>query len=135
MRLDAAVVKERVDIRDLMSRYCPGKVTATPTGAKARCPLHDDRNPSFSGLNDSKYLTCFAGCFAGDAIEFLQRMENLTFPEALERLAEWYAPEPLGISHPRPKPRNKPNGKEKMPPQPKRSSTRIPIATTRRIAL
>jgi len=41
------------------------------------CPLHDDKNPSFSiNLKTGKYI-CFAGCGAGDFIDLISKLENV----------------------------------------------------------
>ncbi|MEW6183055.1 MAG: DNA primase [Bacillota bacterium] len=52
------------------------------------CPFHQERTPSFTVSPEKQFFYCF-GCGAGgDALKFLMMRENLTFPEALERLAE-----------------------------------------------
>jgi DNA primase len=51
------------------------------------CPFHNEKTPSFTVSDDKGFFHCF-GCGAhGDAIGFVMRMENLPFPEAVERLA------------------------------------------------
>jgi DNA primase len=53
----------------------------------ARCPFHDEKTPSCS-LDDTKGLYhCFGCGAAGDAIEFVKRTRQLTFPEAVGFLA------------------------------------------------
>jgi DNA primase len=53
----------------------------------ACCPFHGEKTPSFHVKDAEGYYYCF-GCGArGDAISFLEQSENLTFPEAVERLA------------------------------------------------
>ncbi|MBW2647504.1 MAG: hypothetical protein JRE23_15270 [Deltaproteobacteria bacterium] len=50
------------------------------------CPFHDDRNPSFKVNPDRQTFHCF-GCGAhGDAIDFTQRLHNLSFKDALRYL-------------------------------------------------
>src|ERR1043166_4666059 len=51
------------------------------------CPFHNEKTPSF-WVNDQKnFFHCF-GCGAhGDAIGFTMRIDNVSFPEAVERLA------------------------------------------------
>ena len=50
------------------------------------CPFHDDHNPSFS-VNPSKNLWQCFGCGAGgDAIRFVEMFDQVTFPEAVEKL-------------------------------------------------
>lgn len=57
----------------------------------ARCPFHDDRNPSFSiytSRDGKERYHCF-GCGArGDAIDFLRAMRGLSFAEARRELGE-----------------------------------------------
>ena len=54
--------------------------------SKCHCPFHKDDSPSFVVYEDHFY--CF-GCQArGDAIEFFQRKEGLSFPDAVERVAQ-----------------------------------------------
>jgi DNA primase len=51
------------------------------------CPFHKEKTPSFTVNEDKGFYHCF-GCGAhGDAIDFVMRSENLTFPEAVEQLA------------------------------------------------
>ena len=52
------------------------------------CPFHNEKTPSFTVNDDKGFFHCF-GCGAhGDVIGFVMRAENLSFPEAVERLAE-----------------------------------------------
>ena len=51
------------------------------------CPFHNEKTPSFTVSEDKGFFHCF-GCGAhGDVIGFAMRIDNLTFPEAVERLA------------------------------------------------
>jgi len=51
------------------------------------CPFHGEKTPSFHVHPDRGFFKCF-GCGAGgDVIEFVQRLENLSFPEASRLLA------------------------------------------------
>src|SRR3546814_20174507 len=51
------------------------------------CPFHNEKTPSFTVSEEKGFYHCF-GCGAhGDVIRFVMRSENLSFPEALERLA------------------------------------------------
>jgi len=51
----------------------------------APCPFHTDRTPSFYIFNNNKYK-CFGCGEHGDAIDFVQKMYGLTFPDALKFL-------------------------------------------------
>ena len=54
------------------------------------CPFHDERTPSFSVNPEDKLYYCFGCQKGGDAIGFVQEVEGLDFPEAVEMLAERY---------------------------------------------
>ncbi len=78
-------IRSRIDIVELIGRY----VTLKPAGQsfKGRCPFHPDDTPSLHVSPDKGLWHCF-GCHAGgDAIGFLMKIERLSFPEALARLA------------------------------------------------
>jgi len=52
------------------------------------CPFHDDHQPSLR-VNEAKQIfKCFACGAGGDVLKFVQMREGLTFPQAIERLAE-----------------------------------------------
>ncbi len=58
------------------------------------CPFHNEKTPSFTVSEDKGFFHCF-GCGAhGDVIGFAMRADNLTFPEAVERLARAAGLEP-----------------------------------------
>ncbi|TVR97943.1 MAG: DNA primase [Rhodospirillales bacterium] len=61
------------------------------------CPFHNEKTPSFTVFDD--HYHCF-GCGAhGSAFDFLMKMEGLSFPEAVERLAS-----DVGMALPEPSP-------------------------------
>ncbi|MDI9348865.1 MAG: CHC2 zinc finger domain-containing protein [Candidatus Symbiobacter sp.] len=52
------------------------------------CPFHTEKSPSFTVNDDKEFYHCF-GCGAhGDAISFLTEIERMSFPEAVEFLAQ-----------------------------------------------
>src|SRR5579871_4833164 len=52
------------------------------------CPFHREKTPSFKVENERRNYKCF-GCGAGgDAFRWLMETEGLSFPEAIERLAQ-----------------------------------------------
>lgn len=79
------LVKERVDIVDLVSEYV--NLRRSGRGYKALCPFHQERTPSFYVSPDLRSFHCFGCGKHGDVITFLQEMEGLTFREALLELA------------------------------------------------
>jgi len=55
---------------------------------KACCPFHEEKTPSFWVSPDKQFYHCF-GCSAhGTALGFLMAYDRLSFPEAIEELAE-----------------------------------------------
>ncbi len=78
-------VVDRTDIEELIGRYVPLKRAGA--NLVGRCPFHSEKTPSFSVSPTKKMFFCF-GCHAGgSAITFVQKMENLEFPDAVEFLA------------------------------------------------
>ena len=51
------------------------------------CPFHTDHKPSLCINPDKQIFKCFACGAGGDVLKFVQMKENLTFPQAVERLA------------------------------------------------
>ena len=52
------------------------------------CPFHDDHRPSLYVNTAKQIFKCFACGAGGDVLKFVQMRENLTFPQAVERLAD-----------------------------------------------
>jgi len=52
------------------------------------CPFHDDHKPSMNVNPAKQIFKCFACGAGGGVFTFVQMRENLTFPQAIERLAE-----------------------------------------------
>ncbi|MEN6428373.1 MAG: DNA primase [Phycisphaerales bacterium] len=52
------------------------------------CPFHEDHKPSLYVNPDKQIYKCFACGAGGDVLKFVQMREGLTFPQAIERLAE-----------------------------------------------
>lgn len=79
-------IRNRVDIVELISSY----VTLKRTGAsyKGLCPFHEEKTPSFSVIPKLQRYHCFGCHEKGDAFSFVMKMENLSFPEAMKRLAD-----------------------------------------------
>ncbi len=76
----------RADIVEIVGR----RVALKKAGAsfKGLCPFHDEKTPSFIVTASRGTYKCF-GCGAfGNAIGFLMEFDHLTFPEAVEALAE-----------------------------------------------
>ena len=85
---DASInaVRERVSIEEIIGSH----VALRPAGAgrlKGLCPFHDEKTPSFNVNSSIGYFHCFGCGEGGDTIKFVEKVEGLTFPEAIERLA------------------------------------------------
>ncbi len=84
-RSDVEMVKARVDIVSLISRYLT--LTKSGTRYKGHCPFHKDDTPSFYVDPEKGLWHCFGCGEGGDLFAFLMKIERISFPEALERLA------------------------------------------------
>ncbi len=85
-RRDIDDIRARVDIVSVVEPY----VTLKRAGRsfKGLCPFHQEKTPSFTVNPDLGTWYCFGSCGeGGDIFKFVQKIENLSFPEALERLA------------------------------------------------
>ncbi|MGA8046660.1 MAG: DNA primase [Dermatophilaceae bacterium] len=83
---DIAAVKERASIEDVVREH----VTLRPAGVgslKGLCPFHDEKTPSFTIRPSHGTYHCFGCGEGGDVISFVQKVEHLTFADAVERLA------------------------------------------------
>jgi DNA primase len=83
---DIAAVRERSPIADVVGEY----LQLRPAGGgsfKGLCPFHDEKTPSFNVTPGKELYFCFSCTAGGDVIKFVQSIENLTFTEAVERLA------------------------------------------------
>ncbi|MBN1805075.1 MAG: DNA primase [Sedimentisphaerales bacterium] len=79
-------VQQANDIVDVISEH----VSLKRKGREmvGLCPFHDDNRPSLNVNAVKQIFKCFACGAGGDVFKFLQMRENLTFPQAVERLAE-----------------------------------------------
>ena len=57
---------------------------------KGLCPFHDDKTPSFMVSPAKQICHCFACGEGGNAVNFLMKHEQITYPEALRWLAKKY---------------------------------------------
>lgn len=81
-----AAIKDRINLVDLIGR----NVKLRRSGGSewvGCCPFHGERTPSFYVIPNKQMFHCFGCGEHGDALSYLMKQENLTFPEALEQLA------------------------------------------------
>ena len=86
-RGDIDEVRQRVNIADVVSDYVTLK-SAGVGSMKGLCPFHDERSPSFHVRPQAGFYHCFGCGEGGDVFSFLQKIDHLSFQEAVERLAE-----------------------------------------------
>ena len=79
-------IRLKLDIADIVSDYVPN-LQRSGKNLKGLCPFHNEKTPSFIVSSERQTFHCFGCGEGGDAFSFLMKVENLTFPEALEKLA------------------------------------------------
>jgi DNA primase len=83
---DIALVRERSPIAEVVGEHLQLR-NAGGGSLKGLCPFHDEKTPSFTVSPTRGLFYCF-GCQAGgDVIGFVRTVEQLTFAEAVEKLA------------------------------------------------
>ncbi|WP_420113323.1 DNA primase [Pseudactinotalea sp.] len=83
---DIAAVRERARIEEIVGAH----VTLKQAGVgsmKGLCPFHDERTPSFHVRPQLGLWHCFGCGEGGDVISFVQKIDSLSFTEAVEHLA------------------------------------------------
>ena len=87
------------------------------------CPFHEESEGSFTSYEDSQRWYCFGCGLGGDVLDFIQRIEGLTLPEAIRRL-DVGGHRPVSETAPRPVPTRRP----KAAPLPPRDPTLLTAA-------
>ncbi|WP_459384263.1 DNA primase [Arthrobacter humicola] len=85
-REDIDEVRQRTDIKEVIDGY----VTLKGAGLgsyKGLCPFHDERSPSFTVRPQVGRYHCFGCGEDGDVISFVQKLDHISFHEAVEKLA------------------------------------------------
>ncbi len=76
----------RTDLAELIGGYIPLKKAGA--NFSGNCPFHNEKTPSFTVSPQKNFYHCFGCQKHGDAINFLEEYEGLSFIEALEKLAQ-----------------------------------------------
>ena len=88
------VAQQYVDLAALKHRH-PLAEVVTAAGVQLRgqgrvrqglCPFHDETAGSFTVYGDTARFHCFGCGASGDVLDFVQRVEGLTLPQAIRRL-------------------------------------------------
>ncbi len=83
---DIAAVRERSPIDEVVGEYLQLR-NAGGGSLKGLCPFHEEKTPSFNVTPARGLFYCFSCAEGGDAIKFVQKIDGLSFIEAVERLA------------------------------------------------
>ena len=84
---DIAAIRERVRIEDVVGDYVQLR-RAGADSMKGLCPFHDEKSPSFHVRPNHGHFHCFGCGEGGDVYAFLQKIEHVSFVEAVELLAD-----------------------------------------------
>lgn len=86
-REDVDAVRDRAPIDEIVGAHVTLK-SAGVGSLKGLCPFHDERSPSFHVRPQVGRWHCFGCGEGGDAISFVQKIDGLSFTEAVEYLAD-----------------------------------------------
>jgi DNA primase len=83
----AYTVKQQADIVRIIGDYIKLK-KAGAQNYSGLCPFHGEKTASFSVHSTRQFYHCFGCGVSGDVFSFVQKIENLTFPEAVRMVAQ-----------------------------------------------
>jgi len=78
-------IRDAADIVEIISDYIPLKKSGG--NYVGLCPFHNEKTPSFTVSDTKQFFHCFGCGEGGDALTFIMKKENLSFPEAVKVLA------------------------------------------------
>ena len=81
-------IKAGCNIVDVIGRSV--NLKRSGSNYKGVCPFHNEKTPSFVVSEDKQIFTCFGCGQSGDVISFVEKYYNLSFQEAIEKLASEY---------------------------------------------
>ena len=79
-------IRKSVNIVDIISEYVP--LTQRGRNYFGVCPFHDDHSPSMSVSPERQIYTCFSCGATGNVFKFIMEHDNLTFMDAVKKIAE-----------------------------------------------
>jgi len=88
-------LKQQADIVRIVGDYVKLK-KAGAQNFSGLCPFHNEKTPSFSVHATRQFYHCFGCGASGDVFSFVQKLENVTFPEAVRLVAQ-----KLGVALPK----------------------------------
>ena len=81
------VLKQQADIVRIVGDYLRLK-KAGAQNYTGLCPFHNEKSPSFSVHATRQFYHCFGCGASGDVFSFVQKIENITFPESVRLIAQ-----------------------------------------------
>ncbi|MBU9765709.1 DNA primase [Mycobacterium sp. TNTM28] len=84
---DIAAIRDKIRIEDVVGDYVQLR-RAGADSMKGLCPFHDEKSPSFHVRPNHGHFHCFGCGEGGDVYAFIQKIEHVTFVEAVELLAD-----------------------------------------------
>lgn len=81
------IVKQQADIVRIIGDYIKLK-KAGAQNYSGLCPFHGEKTPSFSVHATRQFYHCFGCGVSGDVFSFVQKIENITFPESVRLVAQ-----------------------------------------------
>lgn len=84
---DIAAIRERARIEDVVGDYVQLR-RAGADSLKGLCPFHNEKSPSFHVRPNHGHFHCFGCGEGGDVFAFVQKIEHVSFVEAVELLAD-----------------------------------------------
>ena len=83
----AYTLKQQADIVRIIGDYVKLRKAGAQNYA-GLCPFHGEKTPSFSVHATRQFFHCFGCGVSGDVFTFIQKIENITFPEAVRMVAQ-----------------------------------------------
>jgi DNA primase len=80
-------VKQQADIVRIVGDYVKLKKSGAQNFS-GLCPFHNEKTPSFSVHATRQFFHCFGCGVSGDVFAFVQKVENITFPETVRLVAQ-----------------------------------------------
>ena len=84
---DITAIRDQARIEEVVGDYVQLR-RAGADSLKGLCPFHDEKSPSFHVRPNHGHFHCFGCGEGGDVYAFIQKMEHVSFVEAVEMLAD-----------------------------------------------
>ncbi len=84
---DISAIRDKIRIEDVVGDYVQLR-RAGADSLKGLCPFHDEKSPSFHVRPNHGHFHCFGCGEGGDVFAFVQKIEHVSFVEAIEVLAD-----------------------------------------------